>query len=231
MALSKIDLDKAGVTGTLPTSNLDTVGVAQGGTGITSGTTDQFLKFTGTTTLASSADNGNYVYLNKATSTSTASDITFDNFSATYPIYKIFCWWHNGTSNTTARFRLRNSSGDITSSIYRAAVSRVLLTSSEGNINGSASEYDVAQFRLGNGGSTFDDHRQAAEITVFRPSEPDSCMVHFKNSFWSSDNNEFVRWEGAGWCNTQEAHTGIKFYQSSGTINDYYYVIYGLKDS
>ena len=54
-------------------------------------------------------------------------------------------------------------------------------------------------------------------------------MVHFKNSFWSSDNNEFVNWNGVCWCNTQEAHTGIKFYQSSGTINDYYYVIYGKK--
>ena len=184
--------------------------------------------FTGTV----SGDNaGNYVYLNKSTSTSTANDITFDNFTSTYNIYKIVGHWHNSSSNTTARFRLRNSSGDITSSIYRQATSRVLLTSSEGNINGSASEYDVAQFRLGNGGSTHDDHRQSVEITVFRPNEPDSCMVHFKNSFWSSDNNEFVRWEGAGWCNTQEAHTGIKFYQSSGTINDYYYVIYGLKDS
>jgi hypothetical protein len=30
MALSKIDLDSAGVTGTLPTRNLDTVGEAQG---------------------------------------------------------------------------------------------------------------------------------------------------------------------------------------------------------
>ena len=37
----------SGVTGTLP--------VASGGTGLTSGTTDQLLKFTGTTTLASSA--------------------------------------------------------------------------------------------------------------------------------------------------------------------------------
>ena len=173
----------------------------------------------------------NMVQLNKAESTGTANDITFDNFSATYNVYKIFCHWHNSSSNTEARFRMRNSSGDITSSIYRYAVSRVLLTSSEGNINGSASEYDVAQFRLGNGGSTFDDHRQTAEITVFRPNEPDSCMVHFKNAFWSSDNNEWVRWEGAGWCNTQEAHTGIKFFQSSGTINDYYYIIYGLADS
>ena len=46
MALSKIDMSKM-VTGTLP--------VASGGTGLTSGTTDQFLKFTGTTTVASAA--------------------------------------------------------------------------------------------------------------------------------------------------------------------------------
>jgi len=43
------------VTGTLPSANLPTVPVTKGGTGLTSGTTDQLLKFTGTTTLASSA--------------------------------------------------------------------------------------------------------------------------------------------------------------------------------
>jgi len=46
MALSKIDMSKM-VTGTLP--------VASGGTGLASGTTGQFLKFTGSTTVASSA--------------------------------------------------------------------------------------------------------------------------------------------------------------------------------
>lgn len=55
MALSKIDISKM-TTGTTP--------VTQGGTGITSGTTDQFLKFTGTTTIASAADNaGTFVKL------------------------------------------------------------------------------------------------------------------------------------------------------------------------
>ena len=212
-----LEIGSSGDTMTVPSGA--TLDVASGATLDTTGAT-----VTGIT-------GANYVYLNKAESTSTASDITFDNFSATYNIYKIFCHWHNGTSNTEARFRLRNSSGDITSSIYRYAVSRVLLTSSSTSINASASEYDGDKFRLGNAGSTFDDHRQAAEITVFQPNEPDSCMVHFKNSFWSSDNNEFVNWNGVGWCNTQEAHTGIKFYQSSGTINDYYYIIYGLADS
>jgi hypothetical protein len=48
MALSKIDIENM-VTGATP--------VANGGTGLTSGTTNQFLKFTGSTTLASAADN------------------------------------------------------------------------------------------------------------------------------------------------------------------------------
>ena len=46
MAFATIDVTK-GITGTIP--------VANGGTGLASGTTDQFLKFTGTTTLASAA--------------------------------------------------------------------------------------------------------------------------------------------------------------------------------
>ena len=39
----------------LASNTTGTLGVSNGGTGLTSGTTDQFLKFTGTTTLASNA--------------------------------------------------------------------------------------------------------------------------------------------------------------------------------
>ena len=46
MAFATIDVTK-GITGTIP--------VANGGTGLASGTTGQFLKFTGTTTVASAA--------------------------------------------------------------------------------------------------------------------------------------------------------------------------------
>ena len=111
MALSKIDLDKAGVTGTLPSSNLDTVGVAQGGTGITSGTTDQFLKFTGTTTLASAADNFTRVGNVEGTS------LVMDNFmSSSYYLYTIYASIANtGTDNTFINMRFRNSSGGVVS--------------------------------------------------------------------------------------------------------------------
>ena len=56
MALSKIDVANM-LTGEVPNANVATVGVAKGGTGLTSGTSGQFLKFTGSTTLASAADN------------------------------------------------------------------------------------------------------------------------------------------------------------------------------
>ena len=49
MALSKIDIENM-VTGE--------VNVANGGTGLSSGTSGQFLKFTGSTTLASAAGGG-----------------------------------------------------------------------------------------------------------------------------------------------------------------------------
>ena len=55
MALSKIDVANM-LTGEGANANVATVGVAKGGTGLTSGTSGQFLKFTGSTTLASAAD-------------------------------------------------------------------------------------------------------------------------------------------------------------------------------
>tara|TARA_R100000388_G_C7192548_1_gene134246 strand:+ start:63 stop:677 length:615 start_codon:yes stop_codon:yes gene_type:complete len=56
MPFATIDVTK-GITGTIAEANLPTIPVTKGGTGLTSGTTDQFLKFTGTTTIASAADN------------------------------------------------------------------------------------------------------------------------------------------------------------------------------
>ena len=68
MAFATIDVTK-GITGTIP--------VANGGTGLASGTTDQFLKFTGSTTIASAADNAGAVVQRVVTQvTDVASDIT-----------------------------------------------------------------------------------------------------------------------------------------------------------
>jgi len=69
MAFATIDVTK-GITGTIP--------VANGGTGLASGTTGQFLKFTGTTTLASAAAGG----ITSASQLRLTADITTGSLSA-----------------------------------------------------------------------------------------------------------------------------------------------------
>ena len=73
MAFATIDVTK-GITGTIP--------VANGGTGIASGTTGQFLKFTGSTTVASSAvDTGKIGQVVSANKTS-GQTISVDSYTA-----------------------------------------------------------------------------------------------------------------------------------------------------
>ena len=101
MALSKIDVSKM-ITGVTPLANGGTGGtsipdtnlasgvtgtlpVPNGGTGIASGTTDQILKFTGSTTIASAAEaaGGKLLQTQSATFTSGVTSVTSDSFTAT----------------------------------------------------------------------------------------------------------------------------------------------------
>jgi hypothetical protein len=74
MALTRLNTNAYGSTINLATNTTGTLGVANGGTGLTSGTTDQFLKFTGSTTLASAADNaGKILQIKNVASTATTA--------------------------------------------------------------------------------------------------------------------------------------------------------------
>ena len=90
MAFATIDLTK-GITGSIPTANLPTIPVTKGGTNLTSWTTDQFLKFTGTTTLASAADNaGIYNVIRSAAFSSGDAYMEMTSaFNSTYRNYYI----------------------------------------------------------------------------------------------------------------------------------------------
>jgi len=61
-------LDATKLTGTVASGNLPTIPVTKGGTGLTSGTSGQFLKFTGSTTLASGKSSGQNHTFNSVTS-------------------------------------------------------------------------------------------------------------------------------------------------------------------
>ena len=81
MALTRLGLNQAV---NLSSNTTGTLGVANGGTGLASGTSGQFLKFTGTTTIASAADNaGKILQIKNATSTSVTntSSTSYTHFS------------------------------------------------------------------------------------------------------------------------------------------------------
>ncbi len=82
MAFATIDVTK-GITGTIATANLPTIPVTKGGTGLTSGTTDQFLKFTGSTTLASAADNAGKIGQVITQSQTASQSISSGSYTAT----------------------------------------------------------------------------------------------------------------------------------------------------
>ena len=118
MAFATIDVTK-GITGTIP--------VANGGTGLTSGTSGQFLKFTGSTTLASAADNGKVIQIvntpsvggnNATTSTSyiaTGVTLSITPTKASSKIYLLYSIPTNvATANSSTKtkvYRQVNSGG------------------------------------------------------------------------------------------------------------------------
>lgn len=234
MAISKIDLDKAGVTGTLPSSNLDTVGVAQGGTGITSGTTDQFLKFTGTTTLASAADNaGTWERLNGTNGTG-LSDITYDNFSSTYQVYKIIGSHGVSVDDAQTRMRVRKSGTDQTSSHYRFAFGEPYRSSGGGGISYN-NAWNADHVRITQGSSNAVAHPTGFEFTIYSPFDSARQSACYLQSFFfeSGGADTWKAWTGSIWLDSTTGLdiTGIKFYPDSGTFTNAKYSIYGLKDS
>jgi hypothetical protein len=144
MALTRLPMVNA-VSGTLA--------VANGGTGVASGTTGQFLKFTGTTTLASAAA-GSWVLLDTQTVSGTPTSIEPGAiFSATYDDYVVVIARYNNVSGGGLHFQLGTSSAYTTSG-YRwngsgvggAASSLVTGSASASEIDllgGTSSSYHV----------------------------------------------------------------------------------------
>jgi hypothetical protein len=238
MALSKIDLDSAGVTGTLPTSNLDTVGVAQGGTGITSGTTDQFLKFTGTTTLASAADNaGNLVKLAQANSLVNTATVNIDSvFSSIYTGYRFLCTFKSVNSDVHCTFRWRDGGSDLTVSQYYGSARG-------GYVDGS-----------GAGAQSFSDWGSSSAKVAdsmnnnnYNGLHLDMLLYPYNNTgvanIGSIDNASNIIWQAQYWAdpdrqeqvsggNTYTQTTvpdGFGFDLSAGDFDGYNYALFGYK--
>jgi hypothetical protein len=232
MALSKIDLDKAGVTGTLPTTNLDTVGVAQGGTGLTAGTTDEYLKFTGTTTLAS-AGAGGLVYVGGGSTTSNVAAVNLDNvFSATYDNYLLILdMTSNGNGDAILHFRSAGGSpATQTAANYSYGFAGM---DSAGGTETIHSTND-SQFQMGHGlyNNTELDYPAFSGYIFFNSPFSSSHTKPFHGTFINeASNGEHRSFPGGGLFKNQVSCGGVRLSFSSDSVNNCTARMYGLVNS
>ena len=225
MAFATIDVTK-GITGTIP--------VANGGTGLTSGTTDQFLKFTGTTTLASAADNaGSLVHLNTRTGSSNVGTVDVDNvFSSTYENYLIIFDLTLDTNAADPIMRLRDSTpGSLSASVYTQAING--LSSDNGAVSAYTSSVQT-QLQVGHGmynQSNIDMPAMSGFYYVIDPvgtSTTTNILWNFSQRASSGLQRGF---QGYSLFNNKTSVRGYQWYGSSGNVHNYTFRTYGIVNS
>jgi hypothetical protein len=225
MALSKIDISKM-TTGTTP--------VTQGGTGITSGTTDQFLKFTGTTTIASAVDNaGGLIYVGGGSTTSNVAAVTIDNvFSATYDNYLLVVdMTSDGNGDALLHFRSAGGSpATQTASNYSYCMIGM------DSAGGSETIYSTndSQFQMGHGLYDKDDIDFPSWSGFFYINSPfsSSHTKTFNGTYINeASSGEHRSFSGGGLFQNQTSCGGVRLSFSSDSVNNCTARVYGLVNS
>ena len=211
------------VTGALP--------VANGGTGLTSGTTDQFLKFTGSTTLASAADNaGAMVLLTSGDITTTTSSIaiTGTHVTSTYDHYRMYVRGKAAGDGIQFYMRYRNSSNDgLVTSNYSWRVHADADNGAGSNSDGSSTINLTNQAYFGS--NTNEGFNMIIDFM-----SPLSNLVPTCVNWWVGSANTSDAWQAqrgmARRNDGTETHTGFTLYFGSGGdfANGTNYEFYGL---
>ena len=166
--------------------------------------------------------------------------ISTDAFSSSYNNYKVYVYGLkiNGSTNNLAKFRVRTSSGDYTSSNYIVAAN-----GQYGNSGGTsfhnAGQWNADSLDL-NGWHLPDDSNWSNAGTrdfIFHFYNTNST-TRYKNIWFDyggpdETSNKMHTAHGRGHVETTSALTGFKLYSSAGTAfeNEGKMLIYGLKES
>jgi len=223
-------LANAGSVTGLPASAISsgTIATARLGSGTASSSTVLFGDQTYKT-----APSGTHVLLNSSNA-SGLSDITFDNFSTTYNKYRILGSHSMGVNNAETRMRIRKSGSDETGSNYRNASLTVYRNGSSGSAVGSDTSWNATSVSLTGGSSYSAGHRTVVDITVFSPANATyQTFMQTDIAYYYPGGDAIFRWSGMVWIDGDagKSNTGIKFYSSSGTLDNARWEIYGIKDS
>ena len=231
MALTTVKT--SALSGTLDTSNLPTIPVTKGGTNLTSGTTDQFLKFTGTTTLASAADNaGGLIPVGQVDSGGNVGTITLDNkFSATYTNYLIVVdKMTPADDGSNIMFRFRDDTPNTISTSAYGLVSRMYRANDNGLNSRNGDNQDT--FQITDNGVSNGSNRLGFKMAMWIHNPFASTVytaVHGTFQFPNSSG-----YSAGGYFQMQlhenSSPRGVVMYASSGNINGRIKA-YGVVDS
>ena len=228
MALSKIDISKM-TTGTTP--------VTQGGTGLTSGTTDQFLKFTGTTTIASAVDNAGGLTLVASGTGSSVTQVNFDSvFTNAYKAYRFIGGFRPATNSEDLWFVFRSGGTTTTDSEYRYIIGAEIAESGS-NSDARQSAWGQTYWKCStNSQSNSSNFMQYVDMTIMNPMATSTTFgaddAHaFGTSLVYSWSSQVVVSQFGVNYQTNGNYDGLHMTFSSGNINAYNYQVYGYNPS
>tara|TARA_R100000234_G_scaffold33936_2_gene19994 strand:- start:207 stop:983 length:777 start_codon:yes stop_codon:yes gene_type:complete len=258
--MSKIkvnEIEKASGSGiTVPTGTsftvVDGVGVAGGGTGLTSFTAGDLLYATGSTTLAKlpkgtanqtlqmnggataptwvTASSGGLVKLGQVTASDDSSVSLNGLFTSDYKIYKIFGREIVGASDNKAlRCKWRNSGGLISSAYYNSH-SGIYNNSSTNNALLNR-QWNGDHMNIGlNGLDQSNQYGMDFEMNIY---DPQSSTRHKNHMGFTThdvyDQTLIYSYTFGGYLNNTGTMTGLDFYMDSGNINGIF-TLYGIKN-
>jgi len=210
MAFATIDVTK-GITGTIP--------VANGGTNLTSGTTDQFLKFTGTTTLASAADNAGALSFISSTTIGAVDNFYINScFNSTYQNYMVVLQNLRATADCNLRMRFVSGGSFESGTGYRFAGTGF----DRGGSARTYSGHDNTSFNVSNsldGDDTASQHFGIIYIAAPNISSSRKRITGHYNNSHTSGNSIDTTYNFAGTLEKSSyAADGLFFFPDSGSF-------------
>jgi len=175
---------------------------------------------------------GAMTLLNSTTATG-LSAVNYDNFSATYDVYKLIGSCNPGSNNAETRLQVRKSGSNDTSSNYRYVFMSAEATSGSSS-HSTFRGWGAGSIQITAGSSYSSAHPTSFDITIYNPfdsTKQTSMTIH--TGYYRADNSTWYNWSGSVWCDSTTGvdNTGISLFSSAGTVDNAKMALYGVQKS
>jgi len=207
-----------------------TLGVANGGTGLSSGTSGQFLKFTGSTTVGSAAVSSDLVLIQSQSSTSASSLSFTTGFDGTYDTH-MFIVNDLDVSDDGCDFYARIFHTDASTEGTGGYVYANHGFSADGSARTQEST-STSKIMLFGGVDNYATYKSGLTLWLGKPDATGLKRIWWNGAFErNSSGSNTSYFGGACYTDSSNAIKGMKFYPSAGTFATVTINHYGLKGS